>query len=66
MTNKVYPTREPFVSLAQLVSKPLNFSLEIGVRMQRHVADRQGLPSLFGLTSLGVLASKPLKSLLKT
>ena len=31
--------------------------------MQRHVADQRGLPSLFGLTSLGTLVSNPLNAL---
>ncbi|MBQ8726689.1 MAG: hypothetical protein IJY84_06290 [Clostridia bacterium] len=42
MTGKVYPIRQPLASLAVLASKPLN---------QLEKADRQGLPSLFRLTS---------------
>ena len=44
MTDKVYPTQNPFTSLAYLVSNPLKLTWEeleetaVATRMQRHVA----------------------------
>jgi hypothetical protein len=61
MTKEVYCVRQSKASLVLLVSTPLNSRLR--KVMQRSVADQQGLPSLFGLTSLGKLVSNPLTRL---
>jgi len=60
LTDKVY---QVFSGSRALVNSHLILYTVLkqgGVWMQLQVAGRQGLPSLFGLTSLGKLASKPL------
>ena len=63
MTTKVYPTPKFFVSLAYLVSPPLNtlkaYLLRYPALTAIHL--RLGYPIRKSLASLGVLVSKPLK-----